>query len=84
MSKDVLGERNYTCDNIYEPLLKMCFKLMKAKQANKTEMKRKVQPYCVEALTLILCNPFSKMLQLKLALFKDGRVLTHLNLTKFP
>lgn len=48
MSKDVLEERKYTHDNIYEPLFKM-FKFVRAKQANKTEMEAKVQPYCVQA-----------------------------------
>lgn len=49
MSKDVLEERKYTRDNIYEPFLKMWFKFMKAKQANKTEVKTKIPPYCVQA-----------------------------------
>ena len=39
LSKGCLGGKKITHDNIYEPLLKMQFRFMKAKQANKNEMK---------------------------------------------
>lgn len=45
LSKDILEERKYIDDDIYEPLLEL-LKSMKAKQENSSEMRMETNSFC--------------------------------------